>query len=77
MGRVEPDGMLPDFPHDAAHALVALADGARWGLRSSRHQSSRRQFCRGSVTHGTILTRIRAENDPLLSPGQTVRAYGI
>ena len=28
MGRVEPDGVLFDFPYDSADTLVALADGA-------------------------------------------------
>jgi hypothetical protein len=30
MRRVEPGCMLPDPPHDTAHALVALPDGLRW-----------------------------------------------
>jgi hypothetical protein len=30
MRRVEPGCMLPDLPHDTAHAFVAPADSARW-----------------------------------------------
>jgi hypothetical protein len=59
MRRVEPGCMLPDLPHDTAHALIALPDGARWGPRSGWSY-----FCRSRGTHGTILTRIRAKTIP-------------
>ena len=59
MRLVESGGVLFDAPHDSTHALVALSGGARWGPRLGR-----RYFCRSLVTHGTILTRIRAKTTP-------------
>jgi hypothetical protein len=42
MGCVEPGGMLPDLPHNPAHALIALARTVRWDPRLSWSYFGRR-----------------------------------
>jgi hypothetical protein len=53
MRRVESGCMLPDLPHDTAHALIAPADSARWCPRFGRGRLGR-----GRCTHDFAVARL-------------------
>jgi hypothetical protein len=59
MRRVESGCMLPDLPHDTAHALIAPADSARWCPRFGRGRLGRGR-CTHDFAGGAAFSRRRA-----------------